>query len=281
MQRALRLSLALPVVAVLAACSSTAAPGDGGGDEKDAVAVGGGFLPIEHLGGGEGETPLAPEEVGARAELGGDAGTLLAGELLPLIGDRRDEALLPGGGAASGVGAELVGVVGGAGAELDGLTVGVLGLAPVGSGGQSDGGDEERVVEEGKLEVAALVAASKRGGLLQKRAPKVSTIVQIDNEASEPFTIVEVFTDDRIGVLGAHLGARPAAAAVGTHANVGLVVLGLVLVVVRVPPAHASICSQSFVNCGSVFDVDPMSSTTTPGTARPMIAPVVAIRWSA
>jgi [protein-PII] uridylyltransferase len=56
-------------------------------------------------------------------------------------------------------------------------------------------------VLSGKLEVAALVAASKRGGLLQKRAPKVSTIVQIDNEASEPFTIVEVFTDDRIGVL--------------------------------------------------------------------------------
>ena len=37
--------------------------------------------------------------------------------------------------------------------------------------------------------------------LLQKRAPKVSTAVNIDNEASDDFTIVEVFTEDRIGVL--------------------------------------------------------------------------------
>jgi [protein-PII] uridylyltransferase len=36
---------------------------------------------------------------------------------------------------------------------------------------------------------------------LHKRAPKVSTVIQIDNEASEQFNIVEVFTDDRIGVL--------------------------------------------------------------------------------
>jgi [protein-PII] uridylyltransferase len=29
----------------------------------------------------------------------------------------------------------------------------------------------------------------------------VSTVIQIDNEASEQFNIVEVFTEDRIGVL--------------------------------------------------------------------------------
>jgi [protein-PII] uridylyltransferase len=53
----------------------------------------------------------------------------------------------------------------------------------------------------GEVEVATLVASSQRGVLLQKRAPKVSTVIQIDNEASEQFNIVEVFTDDRIGVL--------------------------------------------------------------------------------
>jgi [protein-PII] uridylyltransferase len=53
----------------------------------------------------------------------------------------------------------------------------------------------------GDIDVASLVAGSQRGTLLQKRVPKVSTVVQIDNDASEQFNIVEVFTDDRIGVL--------------------------------------------------------------------------------
>jgi [protein-PII] uridylyltransferase len=53
----------------------------------------------------------------------------------------------------------------------------------------------------GEVDVARLVAASQKGTLLQKRAPKVSTVIEIDNEASEQFNIVEVFTDDRIGVL--------------------------------------------------------------------------------
>jgi [protein-PII] uridylyltransferase len=53
----------------------------------------------------------------------------------------------------------------------------------------------------GEIDVSRLVVASQKGTLLQKRAPKVSTVVQLDNEASEQFNIVEVFTDDRIGVL--------------------------------------------------------------------------------
>ena len=53
----------------------------------------------------------------------------------------------------------------------------------------------------GGIDVARLVAASQKGVLLQKRVPKVSTVIQIDNEASEQFNIVEVFTEDRIGVL--------------------------------------------------------------------------------
>ncbi|MBM4261042.1 MAG: [protein-PII] uridylyltransferase [Deltaproteobacteria bacterium] len=53
----------------------------------------------------------------------------------------------------------------------------------------------------GKTDVAKLVEGSRRSILLQKRVPKVSTVVRMDNEASDGFTIVEVFTDDRIGVL--------------------------------------------------------------------------------
>jgi [protein-PII] uridylyltransferase len=61
--------------------------------------------------------------------------------------------------------------------------------------------DNLNEVLSGDIDVERLVASSQRGLLLQKRAPKVSTVIQIDNEASEPFNIVEVFTDDRIGVL--------------------------------------------------------------------------------
>ena len=53
----------------------------------------------------------------------------------------------------------------------------------------------------GRIDVAALVGSSKPSQFLKKRAPKVSTVVNIDNEASDDFTIVEIFTEDRIGVL--------------------------------------------------------------------------------
>ena len=56
-------------------------------------------------------------------------------------------------------------------------------------------------VLEGRLDVVRLVEASTRSMFLQKRAPKVSTVVQIDNQASDGFTIIEIFTEDRIGVL--------------------------------------------------------------------------------
>jgi [protein-PII] uridylyltransferase len=56
-------------------------------------------------------------------------------------------------------------------------------------------------VLEGRLDVARLVENSQRSSFLQRHAPKVSTVVQLDNEASDHFTIVEVFTEDRIGVL--------------------------------------------------------------------------------
>ena len=56
-------------------------------------------------------------------------------------------------------------------------------------------------VLEGKLNVAQLVVKSQPSVLLQKRIPKVSTVIEIDNEASDTFTIVEIFTEDRLGVL--------------------------------------------------------------------------------
>lgn len=56
-------------------------------------------------------------------------------------------------------------------------------------------------VLEGKADVARLVEGSRRSALLQKHAPKVSTVIQIDNQASDHFTIIEVYTEDRIGVL--------------------------------------------------------------------------------
>ena len=56
-------------------------------------------------------------------------------------------------------------------------------------------------VLEGKIDVERLVESSRRSLFLMKRAPKVSTNIEIDNEASDNFTIVEIFTADRIGVL--------------------------------------------------------------------------------
>jgi [protein-PII] uridylyltransferase len=56
-------------------------------------------------------------------------------------------------------------------------------------------------VLEGKIDVAHLVESSKPALFLQKRVPKVATVVNIDNDASDDFTIVEIFTEDRIGVL--------------------------------------------------------------------------------
>jgi [protein-PII] uridylyltransferase len=56
-------------------------------------------------------------------------------------------------------------------------------------------------VLDGKIDIARLVGSFKPSALFQKRAPKVATVVNIDNEASDDFTIVEVFTEDRIGVL--------------------------------------------------------------------------------
>lgn len=51
------------------------------------------------------------------------------------------------------------------------------------------------------VDVARLVEESKRVSLYRRPPPKVPTVIRIDNEASDDFTVVEVYTQDRIGVL--------------------------------------------------------------------------------
>jgi [protein-PII] uridylyltransferase len=53
----------------------------------------------------------------------------------------------------------------------------------------------------GATDVARLVEDSRRPSLFKKRAPKVPTAVYVDNRASDDFTIIDVYTQDRIGVL--------------------------------------------------------------------------------
>ncbi|HTM11155.1 MAG TPA: [protein-PII] uridylyltransferase [Verrucomicrobiae bacterium] len=53
----------------------------------------------------------------------------------------------------------------------------------------------------GEIDVARLVDQSDRPSLFKRRAPQVPTAIQIDNDVSDDFTIVEVYTQDRIGVL--------------------------------------------------------------------------------
>lgn len=52
-----------------------------------------------------------------------------------------------------------------------------------------------------KIDVARLVEESRRPSLFRRPAPKVPTVIRVDNEASHDFTVIEVYTRDRIGVL--------------------------------------------------------------------------------
>jgi [protein-PII] uridylyltransferase len=56
-------------------------------------------------------------------------------------------------------------------------------------------------VLDGKIDLARLVESAKPTLFLKKAVPKMATVVNIDNDASDDFTIVEIFTEDRIGVL--------------------------------------------------------------------------------
>jgi [protein-PII] uridylyltransferase len=69
------------------------------------------------------------------------------------------------------------------------------------------------MVLSGELDVEQLVAAARRPSILAKRfVPRVGTNIDIDNEVSDHFTVLDVYTQDRVGVLFAiastlfHLG---------------------------------------------------------------------------
>jgi [protein-PII] uridylyltransferase len=64
----------------------------------------------------------------------------------------------------------------------------------------------QRRVEEalaGKLDVGDLVARARRPSLLDRRriVPRVGTDVEIDNRVSAEFTVLDVYTQERFGVL--------------------------------------------------------------------------------
>jgi [protein-PII] uridylyltransferase len=65
----------------------------------------------------------------------------------------------------------------------------------------------------GEVDVERLVADSKRPSILGKKfVPRVGTEIEVDNDVSDDFTVLDVYTQDRVGVLFAitntlfHLG---------------------------------------------------------------------------
>lgn len=68
-------------------------------------------------------------------------------------------------------------------------------------------------VLSGHLDVETLVSAAQRPSILEKKfVPRVGTDIEIDNEVSDHFTVLDIYTQDRVGVLFAitntlfHLG---------------------------------------------------------------------------
>jgi [protein-PII] uridylyltransferase len=54
----------------------------------------------------------------------------------------------------------------------------------------------------GEIDVEGLVAAANRPSTLPERVvPRVRTTVEIDNQVSERFSVVDVYTQDRVGIL--------------------------------------------------------------------------------
>src|SRR5699024_3363726 len=83
-------------------------------------------------------------------------------------------------------------------------------------------------------------------------------------------------------VVGADLGARPRPPASGADPDVGLVPVALEAAPPRPGQESAPIIAAHIAGkSGMGLPVVSMFSTSTPGTLSPMIAPAVAIRWSA
>jgi len=59
-------------------------------------------------------------------------------------------------------------------------------------------------VVSGRVDVAALIETRReRGGLPHRLTPEVPTEIEIDDDVSQDFTVLDVFTQDRLGVLHA------------------------------------------------------------------------------
>ncbi|HEX9078027.1 MAG TPA: [protein-PII] uridylyltransferase, partial [Desulfuromonadaceae bacterium] len=62
--------------------------------------------------------------------------------------------------------------------------------------------DDMRQVLEGKVRIATLVAKKQRPTLLaEKPKPRFPTRAEIDNEVSEDYTVIDIYTHDKIGLL--------------------------------------------------------------------------------
>ncbi len=78
----------------------------------------------------------------------------------------------------------------------------------------------------GELDVEQLIAAAQRPSILSRRVvPRVGTTVEIDNRVSDDYTVVDIYTQDRVGVLFAitnalyHLGASIHLAKITTNVD--------------------------------------------------------------
>jgi [protein-PII] uridylyltransferase len=61
---------------------------------------------------------------------------------------------------------------------------------------------EMRLAIHGKVKVTDLVARRQRPTLLISRpAPRFATRVEIDNEVSEDYTVIDIYTHDKVGLL--------------------------------------------------------------------------------
>jgi [protein-PII] uridylyltransferase len=62
--------------------------------------------------------------------------------------------------------------------------------------------DDMRTVLQGKLKVKSLVEKRRRPTFLaEKPKPRFPTTVEIDNEVSDDYTVLDIFTHDKIGLL--------------------------------------------------------------------------------
>ncbi|ACM21112.1 nitrogen regulatory protein P-II uridylyltransferase GlnD [Geotalea daltonii FRC-32] len=62
--------------------------------------------------------------------------------------------------------------------------------------------DDMRQVLEGKTKIAALVKKRHRAAFLAEKAkPKFPTRVEIDNEVSADYTVIDIYTHDKVGLL--------------------------------------------------------------------------------